>query len=303
MSTTKLRMKHGCLGYGIYALLTEMLESEHSHRLTKDYAELAYILREDADIIRSVVEDFGLFADIGECFTTHYHQRIIAARIEAGRKGGKISKRKQTQAKCTFAYSTPQNTPDLEGENKQNTDLLKTNEPIDNTLAINDLQISTPPSEASTDKQTEAKQHFAYFAYSDTAKEEKESDTKKEEEKNPLKEKLSIESKKKSTPLNDRKDKFYNDLIPYVKTYGKDMIRDFYDYWSEANRSATKMRWEQERTWELNLRLKYWAKRDNKYGRNNKQADAERRQSQIIAQVAELDRKFLAGQNQRETPR
>jgi hypothetical protein len=86
--------------------------------------------------------------------------------------------------------------------------------------------------------------------------------------------------------------------ISYVETYGKDMIREFYDYWSEANRPATKMRWEQERTWELNLRLQYWAKRDNKYGRNNKQADAERRQSQIIAQVAELDRKFLAGQTQ-----
>lgn len=299
MSTTKLRMKHGCLGYGIYTLLSEMLESEHSHRLTKDYADLAYILREDADIIRSVVEDFGLFADMGDCFTTHYHQRIIAARIEAGRKGGKISKRKQTQAKCTFAYPTPKNTPDLEGENKQNTDLLKTNETTDNNLAINDLQTNTLPSKVSTDKQTEAKQHFAYFAYPDTTKEEKESDTKKEEEKEPLKEKLSLESKKKSTPLEDRKDKFYNDLIPFVKTYGKDMIREFYDYWSEANRSATKMRWEQERTWELNLRLKYWKKRENKYGRNNKQADAERRRSQIIAQVAELDRKFLAaGQTQ-----
>jgi hypothetical protein len=291
-------MKHGCLGYGIYALLTEMLESEHSHRLTKDYADIAYILREDADIIRSVVEDFGLFADMGDCFTTHYHQRMIAARIEAGRKGGKISKRKQTQAKCTFAYPALQNTPDLEGENKQNTDLLITNESTDNTLSISNLQTNNPPSNASTDKQTEAKCCFAYFAYSDTAKEEKESDTKKEEEKELLKEKLSIESKKKSTSIDDRKAKFYNDLIPYVETYGKDMIREFYDYWSEANRSATKMRWEQERTWELNLRLKYWAKRDNKYGRNNKQADAERRQSQIIAQVAELDRKFLAGQTQ-----
>ena len=295
-------MEHGCLGYGIYALLTEMLESEHSHRLTKDYADIAYILREDADIIRSVVEDFGLFADIGDCFTTHYHQQLFRARAEAGRKGG-LSKRKQKQAKCTFAYPTPQNTPDLESENKQNTDLLKTNETADNTLAINNLQTNNPPSEASTDKQTEAKQHFAYFAYSDTTKEEKESDTKKEEEKKPLKEKLSLESKKKSTPLNDRKDKFYNDLIPYVETYGKDMIREFYDYWSETNRSATKMRWEHERTWEINLRLKYWEKRNNKYGRNNKQADAERRQHQIIAQVAELDRKFLAGQNQRETPR
>ena len=59
-----------------------------------------------------------------------------------------------------------------------------------------------------------------------------------------------------------RKEKFYASLIPFVDKYGKDMIRDFFDYWSEMNRSKTKMRFEQQATWELALRLKTWADRE-----------------------------------------
>lgn len=59
-----------------------------------------------------------------------------------------------------------------------------------------------------------------------------------------------------------RKEKFYASLVPFVDKYGKDMIRDFFDYWSEMNRSKTKMRFEQQATWELALRLKTWAERE-----------------------------------------
>lgn len=59
---------------------------------------------------------------------------------------------------------------------------------------------------------------------------------------------------------------FYQELIPYVDTYGKDMIRQFYDYWSETNKSKSRMRFEQERTWDLNLRLQRWACRQTNKG-------------------------------------
>lgn len=59
-----------------------------------------------------------------------------------------------------------------------------------------------------------------------------------------------------------RKEKFYASLVPFVDKYGKDMIREFFDYWSEMNRSKTKMRFEQQATWELALRLKTWADRE-----------------------------------------
>ena len=63
-----------------------------------------------------------------------------------------------------------------------------------------------------------------------------------------------------------RKKKFGQDLVPYVATYGKDMIRKFYDYWSETNKSKTRMRCETEKTWDLNLRLQNWARRNKDFG-------------------------------------
>lgn len=40
------------------------------------------------------------------------------------------------------------------------------------------------------------------------------------------------------------------------------MIRAFFDYWSELNKSGTKMRYELEKTWELPKRLVTWANRE-----------------------------------------
>ncbi len=37
------------------------------------------------------------------------------------------------------------------------------------------------------------------------------------------------------------------------------MKQEFYDYWSEPNKSNTKMRYEQEKTWDLGRRLNRWA--------------------------------------------
>lgn len=59
-----------------------------------------------------------------------------------------------------------------------------------------------------------------------------------------------------------RKDSFYQSLIPFVGKYPKDMIRAFFDYWSELNKSETKMRYELEKTWELPKRLATWANRE-----------------------------------------
>lgn len=69
--------------------------------------------------------------------------------------------------------------------------------------------------------------------------------------------------------LEKRKKEFYDSLIPYVEIYGKQMIRDFYDYWTEENKSGTKFRRELERTWSLERRLKTWANREPIYSNNN----------------------------------
>ena len=63
--------------------------------------------------------------------------------------------------------------------------------------------------------------------------------------------------------LKKRAEVLYNTLVPYVSMYGKDMIRQFYDYWTEPNKSRTKMRYELERTWDTKRRLNTWASREN----------------------------------------
>ena len=60
---------------------------------------------------------------------------------------------------------------------------------------------------------------------------------------------------------------FYKSLIPFVDIYGKDMIRAFYDYWVEPNKSGTRMRFEMEKTWETSKRLGTW-ERNNFNGKH-----------------------------------
>ena len=60
----------------------------------------------------------------------------------------------------------------------------------------------------------------------------------------------------------ERKNTFYQSLVPYVGSYPKEMIRAFFNYWSEQNKSGTRMRYELEKTWELPKRLATWAARE-----------------------------------------
>lgn len=83
------------------------------------------------------------------------------------------------------------------------------------------------------------------------------------------KENSTIVEKKKSKDKDaakaatlSRKDSFYQSLVPFVGKYPKEMIRAFFDYWSELNKSGTKMRYELEKTWELPRRLSTWANRE-----------------------------------------
>lgn len=102
----------------------------------------------------------------------------------------------------------------------------------------------------------------------------------KGKEKEKEKEKRKLGAGNLPTPKNDfviREQQFYNSLAKYVETYGKEMVRKFYDYWREPNKSKSKMRWEQERTWDLGLRLKKWETNDFKFngGKQNYQPVAE----------------------------
>ena len=108
----------------------------------------------------------------------------------------------------------------------------------------------------------------------DNIKKERESEKRKKEPKPPKKQDTH-------SAIEARKKVFYNSLVPFVTTYGRDMIRSFYDYWSEFNRSQTKMRFELERTWQSSRRLATWASRDNNFKSRNNGTDRTTNQEQV----------------------
>ena len=85
-----------------------------------------------------------------------------------------------------------------------------------------------------------------------------------------------------------RKENFGRSLIPYVEKYGKDMIREFFDYWTEFNKSKSKMRFEQQPTWETAKRLATWAKRERDYADNTK-GHEDRRRGYDVTTTGEKD--------------
>ena len=68
------------------------------------------------------------------------------------------------------------------------------------------------------------------------------------------------ESQKKgfSETIERRKQLFAESIAPFVEEYGRDMCNAFFSYWTEPNKSGTRMRWELEKTWDVNRRLKRW---------------------------------------------
>jgi len=79
--------------------------------------------------------------------------------------------------------------------------------------------------------------------------------------------------KDKKNNIDERKLKFASTLKPFLEIYGKDLINEFYKYWTEPNKSNTKFKQELEKTWSLERRLETWVKNDTNFNKqkNGKQ--------------------------------
>ena len=69
-------------------------------------------------------------------------------------------------------------------------------------------------------------------------------------------------ARKSTQTLDERRQTFVDSLTPFIPTYGMEMIKAFADYWTEPNRSCSRMRFELQCTWSLPLRLATWARHD-----------------------------------------
>ena len=69
---------------------------------------------------------------------------------------------------------------------------------------------------------------------------------------------------KKKLSMEERKQAFWDRLVPYVQqgVYTREMVTDFYLYWTEANEQGKRMRFEMEKIFELRRRLATWRQRE-----------------------------------------
>ena len=85
----------------------------------------------------------------------------------------------------------------------------------------------------------------------------------------------------KGVQLTIRANEFFKSLntSENIAKYGMPMLKDFFDYWSEPNPSNTKMRFELQKTWDLNRRLARWAR--NNFNRYDRQSTPEQQMDKL----------------------
>lgn len=87
----KLLARHGYMGYGIFWALVEDLYNNHNS-MTADYECLAFDLRVDVKIIKSIINDFDLFVVEGDEFRSNSIEKRL------GKINEKIVKAKESAA-------------------------------------------------------------------------------------------------------------------------------------------------------------------------------------------------------------
>ena len=75
--------------------------------------------------------------------------------------------------------------------------------------------------------------------------------------------------KDKDKDIEERGKKFISEVMNFQSQYPSDMLVKFYSYWTEKNKSGTRMRFEIEKTWDLSRRISTWAARDNSFNKKS----------------------------------
>lgn len=74
---------------------------------------------------------------------------------------------------------------------------------------------------------------------------------------------------------------FKKSIEPFVEKYGKETCNEFFLYWSEPNKSKTKLRYEMEPTWDIARRLAVWARNKKTFSKNEKAEFTTRKYEQL----------------------
>jgi len=67
-----------------------------------------------------------------------------------------------------------------------------------------------------------------------------------------------LDGNKPSKPIEERFSDFFEEVWVYVSEYDESVLNSFISYWTEKNKSKTKMRFELQPTWDTKRRLNTW---------------------------------------------
>ena len=74
-----------------------------------------------------------------------------------------------------------------------------------------------------------------------------------------------LEEVKKQRNLDEVTSKFFNEVSSFADRYTDVTLEAFTEYWTEPNRSKTKLRYELQKTFDIARRLKTWSKNEQTF--------------------------------------
>lgn len=129
-----VRMKHKAEGYAVYFMILEKMLESSDYILFKDYNVLAFDFRVSSDLVKSIVEDFGLFEfteDNKSFYSKSFKARmeplenLRKQRREAGLKSAeKRAKSTKNQHNSTVVERSFTENPTKESKVNNNTNVL-----------------------------------------------------------------------------------------------------------------------------------------------------------------------------------
>lgn len=283
-----MRMKHGAAGYGVYFMLLERMREASDYMSAKDYNMIAFDLRVDASIVKSVVEDFGLFAftEDGKRFYSESFSRRMGVKDALKKKqeeGGRRAMEKRWNA-AKQDVQPKEDAPKLqlkEGnnqylkqffaeENKESLDTLLKNLGIEESGGVELL--SNTAKEVVSEWELSQKQHGDYTDFSKhliATLRIKLNPAGKQSQAQSKAEKADAAACGEADVFLERRKVFWKELCEIAK--GKcpeDTLKAFFAYWSEPTAAASpeerKMRYELQRVWNTASRLAAWMRNERK---------------------------------------
>jgi len=89
------------------------------------------------------------------------------------------------------------------------------------------------------------------------------------------------EQKKSVKAIEERFNDFIDEVWVFVSEHDESVLNDFISYWTEKNKSKTKMRFELQKTWDTKRRLETWNKNKDKFSNKSAESKVSKVQQQI----------------------